>query len=543
MAYRATRAYIEAFIGALSNRTDIKFVEGNGFGVSLKDKTFMYDPVTLQQATIDEVKGILIHEVGHLNYTTDVPDGEESEEYKKYPCLSDLYNACEDIRIEHLMIKEFGNFADGPIGESRLYAAFNNYETVRAGVSPNMTGYKAFGGSLMTGFCMEDSRPLSNLTGDYSYLPFYNSIHSYSEAIYDYMRKFKSKEMKEKDLEAYFKKMKDFDWFIKSIDKCKNTIEVMALVDKEIVPHIRDLLEFQEEKNKAEGKMAQALHGAIKKMKEKMDAEEKKAEKAKEGEEFKNSRSMLDDLITGSKTGKKYRKADLPTDPELEQLYKMHIRALTKHLNSILEERTTIKYAGAYKRGKLLPRNVYKAKTNESRMYSKRKHFDTPSYEVTFIMDESGSMGSEGEDGGRYENIYTAGYVINRAVQALRFKINYISFDDNVRDHKEFAKMRDFRGGGNNEDKVLRHAEKKLNYKNDQIIFLLTDGGVDSDNSPTPMLTKFKKLGVHVIPIGIGIPESQAREFRQWYPESVLVKGMDDLVKTMSDFLKTVIHR
>src|SRR3990167_8544613 len=101
--YRATRSYIEAFVSAISNRSDIKFVEGNSFGVNLKEKKFMYDPVLLQQATVDEVKGILIHEVGHLNYTS-ITDEKESAEYKKYPILATLYNAIEDMRIEHLIM-------------------------------------------------------------------------------------------------------------------------------------------------------------------------------------------------------------------------------------------------------------------------------------------------------------------------------------------------------------------------------------------------------------------------------------------------------
>ena len=172
-------------------------------------------------------------------------------------------------------------------------------------------------------------------------------------------------------------------------------------------------------------------------------------------------------------------------------------------------------------------------------MYSKRKHFDTPYYEVSFLMDESGSMSS----GSRYEDIYVAGYIINQAVKNLKFKINYVGFDDDPKDYKTFEAMRDFRGGGNNENRVLRHIEKKIDMHNDQIIFLLTDGGVAPSNSPTPMMAKFKKMGVHVIPIGINIPEGQEQEFKKWYPESVLVKNIDSLVITMANFLKKVIHR
>lgn len=546
MAYRATRAYIEAFVSALSSRSDITFVEGNQWGVNLKEKKFMYDPVLLQSATIDEVKGILIHEVGHLNYTQDVPKNKESEWFNKYPSISMLYNAFEDIRIEHLMIQEYRSFADGPIAETRFYASLNNYEHVIANKHQGMRGFPAFAGTLMTGLTYYDQRPLVNLSGDGSWLPLYDYISSYSRETYNRMVKYKAPDMKAANLQVYFKKIRNLQEFIPMIDKCENTLEVMQLVDKEIVPQIEDLLKEEEKQRKAGQAMAEALHGAMKKMMgngkgkgkpKKGEGKDGRSEFAKNG--FKGERSLLDDLIKGSVTGSKVRVATPLEDSELLLLNRMNIYALTKHLKSILEERTTIKYAGAYKRGKLLPRNVYKARTNEPRMYSKRKHFDTVMYEVSFLMDESGSMGS----GSRYEDIYQAGFVINQAVKNLKFKVNYVGFDDIPKDYKTFEKMRDYRGGGNDEDRVLKHIEKKLDYNNDQIIFLLTDGGVAPSNSPTEMLAKFKKQGVHVIPIGINIPPEQEKEFKRWYPESVLIKNMDSLVVTMAGFLKRIIHR
>jgi hypothetical protein len=535
MAYLATRAYIEAFISALSKRTDIEFVEGRQFGVNLKDKVFMYDPIILQKATINEVKGVLLHEVGHLNYTTITPDKEMSKEYKKYPCLGELYNACEDIRIEHLMMKEFKSFADEAIAESRFYGIYENYLSIQSNKHRGMTGYKAFVGILLTEMIYNDQHPLINLTSSNKELPFYETIADYAYASVGRMSGYKTPEMKREDLGSYLNKMSPIDELIKKIDKCKNTKEVMALVDKNIVPHIIDLLKNQDKKDKAEGALAKAIHGALEGIKEKME----EAEKSFAEQGFKDGRSLLNDLITGSKEGTKIRRSDIPSDTDLEQLYRMPIYFLTRHFTAILEERTTVKYSGAYKRGKLLPRNVYKARTNEGRMYSKRKHFDSPFYEVSFLIDESGSMG----EGSRYEDAYIAGFIINKAVQRLKFKTNYISWDDKIRPHKEYEEMREYYGGGNNEDKVLKYIAKKIDYNNEQLIFLITDGGVDDENSPRPMLEKFKKMGVNVIPIGVNISEYQAAEFKKWYPESVLVKSLDELVRAMADFMKKIIHR
>lgn len=103
--------------------------------------------------------------------------------------------------------------------------------------------------------------------------------------------------------------------------------------------------------------------------------------------------------------------------------------------------------------------------------------------------------------------------------------------------------MRELRAGGNDEDKALTKVEKIIDYNNEQILFIITDGGVEDSNSPTPMLQKFKKLGVNVIPLGVNLEEYQAAEFKKWYPESLLVKDMDQLAKAMSDFMKKIIHR
>ena len=353
--YRATRAYIEAFVSALSNRTDITFIEGGSFGVNLKDKEFMYDPVLLQEASINEVKGILIHEVGHLNFTQDIPKSKQSEWFKKYPALSSLYNAFEDIRIEHLMIQEYRSFADGPIGETRFYASLKNYEHVMNGDHKGMRGYMAFVGALMTGLTCYDYRPLEYLTGGYDQLPLYSYIRDYSGETFNIIITYHAPDMKDKmTLHNYFQKLPDLRTFLPKIDKCKTTLDIMNLVDREVAPHIEDLLKEEEKQRKAGKAMAEALHGAMKKMMGKgtgKKSEEKEGEGeatgsfAKEG--FKGERSLLDDLIKGSVTGTKTRHAEPLADDEILLLNKMNIYALTKHLKSILEERTTMKYAGA----------------------------------------------------------------------------------------------------------------------------------------------------------------------------------------------------
>lgn len=518
--YLATRSYIESLVGALTQQTNIEFRESDRFGVDVKDKIFYYDPILLKRMTIDEVKGILIHEVGHLNYTNNIT--KKSKEYKKYPHLASLYNAFEDIRIEHLMVRDLRDFALYPISHTNLWASADNADKINnQGYLKKVDPYNRFVGLMSSKLVYYDSNPLINLSEK-------DLIYPYAEDTEWYMDNYI--EDMAKEFNKYLRKIKAMSTLIKLVDACKNTDEVMEMVDREIVPHIRELLE----KHKAP---PQEIHGAIGKGKGK----KRKGGGKKSKKTFTTAHSIIERLIEGSTTGTKILDPKIPTDGELKQLFKMQSLVLAKHLGSILEEHTTIKYNGAYKRGKLIPRNVYKVRTQEKRLYSRRNNPDTPQYEVTFIVDESGSM--QYNEGKRYADAYVSAFIINEACEKLRFKINYVSFDDQVRHHTKISGMRNMAGGGNNENKVLIDVSRKINLDNPNIIFLITDGGVAESNSPTPMLEWFKKREVNVIPLGVGIDQHQQKEFRKWYPTSVIAEDMDDLVTAMAKFLKTIIHR
>lgn len=194
--YKATRAYIESLVSALSERTDIKFIEGDRFGTNLEDKIFMYDPIVLQTATIGEVKGILIHEVGHLKYTQYIET--PSEYHKKYPCLMDLYNILEDFRIEHLMVRDFRDFASYPISESIYYASENNYIMIEKGIPPNITGYVSFCEALMSKLVYRDIYPLTNFGSGKRY-PLYDEYYTLVTHIFSELGQYKTPEMKLED--------------------------------------------------------------------------------------------------------------------------------------------------------------------------------------------------------------------------------------------------------------------------------------------------------------------------------------------------------
>lgn len=512
--FGASRAYIEAFVSALSNRTDIQFIESNEFGVDLKNKIFKYDALELQRMTIQEVKGVLLHEIGHLNYSSHIEEHEKSEEFKKYPHLSSLYNVFEDIRIEHLMIKEFGNFALYPVANARLWGVSDNYFNIKQGILNTMTPYNIFCGTMATLFVKDDYIPLRNIHSGYNpNIPF-GEIFNYANACLQPLFN---------TMGIYVGKLKNPDILIKMIDGCKNTQDIMRLVDKEIVPYIRDLLEQEAQS----GNKPESMHG------EEGEGEE---EEGKEGKKLTTSHNLRQQILRAGTKGGKMTNPELPSENDIKKSFFSQTHVLAKYLEAILEEKTTIKYQGSYKRGRLIPRNVYKVKTKEHRLYSKRNHPDKPQYEVTFVIDESGSM----ED--YYEEAYTAAVIIDTACKKLGFKVNYIGFDGEVYVYKELP--REIHNGGTRLDQPLKQAKKMIDPDNDNIIFIITDGEISTGQySPKRHLEALKKMGVTIMPIGLNLSPAQKQNFKCHLPNAVFAKEMTQLVKAMAKFLKDLIHR
>lgn len=526
--YRATRAYIEAFVSALSARTDLEFIEGNKFGVNLKDKQFMYDPILLQQMSIDEVKGVLLHEVGHLNYSEHITT-KDSKEFAKYPHLSTLYNAMEDMRIEHRIIKEFQTFALFPIADSRLYATESNFYNLKSGHIDNIPPYYAFIGMLYSYLLYDDERPLRNLEPyPRTYMPWQNLISEYSLQFGNSLAPL----LPEK-IGARFTYPQHLRDLMQKIDKCSREKELVHVVDTEIVPYIRELLD--EEKGRAE-----AMHGAEEFVKAAVEAMADAASQAEQAyDKLQTTHTQLRNIIErggGGPRGRKTEENEIPPEEEIHALFGLASYNIQRYLGSIIEEKKATRYTGAHKRGKLLARNVYKALTKERRMYSKRINPNVPDAEVTFCIDESGSM-----DGALYRNAYIAADIINRACENLKFKIHYFGFESTTHVYQKMTDLRESHSGGTNMKTALRKIDKTIDRNNINIIFFLTDGEPNPSDEPTEFVEKFKKEGVHLVAIGMGL--GSGLQFRKYFPKGILAESIEDLVKKMSQELKSIIHR
>lgn len=100
--------YVEQMANTLSSQHNIKVISGDHWQMDLEKKELTYDPVSLMFGTKANVIATILHEVGHLAYTTG-GDSLSSPFLDKYPKSAfEVLNFFEDFRIDNLMLASYG---------------------------------------------------------------------------------------------------------------------------------------------------------------------------------------------------------------------------------------------------------------------------------------------------------------------------------------------------------------------------------------------------------------------------------------------------
>jgi len=108
----ANRDYIEIVVSSLSQETGIKTEQGKNWAFDVKNRVLIYDPLDLISRPFYEVRGLILHEMGHVMYTE---EAEPTQLFKDKPRIQEVYNALEDKRIEYLLKSKFGGLAQDSI--------------------------------------------------------------------------------------------------------------------------------------------------------------------------------------------------------------------------------------------------------------------------------------------------------------------------------------------------------------------------------------------------------------------------------------------
>lgn len=480
---KSTRAYVEALTEAISQGSGITFKEGKTWGVDVTKRELTYNPIDLVNSEAMSVKGLIIHEAGHLLHTTDTP---ETTLQKKYPIMQLLYNACEDIRIEDKQMSKYGDW--GAEGLSSIFA-----DTLEKYISQGLPAPKSPVDTLLHVLCgILNEDAFSGRKQDFLYEMDFDSNDLHIRFSHDVRTRIAKSNSTPTEI-------------LYRSRNAVNTKDLKYVVDTYLFPILKDLIEKIPPQDQVK---------AVAQMKE-QEAEERRTHYA---------------------PAKMRPETDvLPPDKEIEALYGSYSRVLASKLKDVLKELRSTKYLGQYKRGKLLSKNTYKVITDEPRMFSRRNTPNVPDYNIIFVLDESGSM-----NGTKHKNSYIGAFVVEKAAKLLKFPFHGIKFNESVMDiGNSIKEYRKFRSGDNNDADALRMAIKKLDPDRENIVFVFSDGGIGTDVKP-PLKTLKEKHAI-VIPVGIGIRDN---ELKKAYGDNVVnVPDVTKLPNVLINILKTIIHR
>jgi len=492
--FRTTRSYLEALITALSNENKITFKEGKKWVTNVAKREVTYNPTDLVFAPALVAKGIIIHEVGHILFTDKIQ--KDTPNLIKHPSMQYVYNQFEDMRIEYLLMQQYRGFAIqalahcstwGLIGRISL-AKLKMLERTKLMEFLDSTNLQRF----YSGKIVEWSR---------------NNLYYLARDLRDY----NSTEVKK----ALSSADSDIQACVGKILNASSTEVLKQLVDQYIYRHAKPFLDEadkQLEKEQREGKA---------------DGNKSIEEELREGKPDRSFEGKMEEYLT-----------DIPSDEELRSLLGGYIHTLTQRLADILKEKASVRYTGAHKKGRLLSKNAYKVTvSDETRLFSKRTNPDTPHYSITFVLDESGSM-----EGYFHAQTYIASFLINEAMKRLKFEIKYIRFNHTTQVISDLSVYRKMRGGGNNEFLALDVTYKNINKYDDNIVLMMTDGGIGVNSSTMRTLIHKieKEKNATLIAIGVGLTSDYLKQF---YPTYIAVPKIEQLPLKMIEMMRSLIHR
>ena len=109
-----TPLWLRQVATALSTRYNVQVREGKGWSINLEKRIMYYKPEHLLALDRDTCLGILLHELGHLHFTTN--DWTDTAKLYKDSNLQSIcfngVNAFEDVRINEQMSKSYGGSRD-----------------------------------------------------------------------------------------------------------------------------------------------------------------------------------------------------------------------------------------------------------------------------------------------------------------------------------------------------------------------------------------------------------------------------------------------
>lgn len=463
-----THEYIDIIASALANKTGVKLVSGKKWAANVKNKTLEYNRDDLINLPFYISKGLLLHEIGHINYTVEC---NPSDIEKKYPqAMHNIYNCLEDKRIENKTVSELQDYAKNTLDNLNAYftqynlAAHKNEFKDQPRLIQFMHLVSMYRESLNNSLVRDIIGYDAN-----SFFSTYTSCEDNTNVFCDDVKK------------RFLDNKENINSIAHHTSHTDSLKSLKYIVDTELYPIIKDYIEEFKENNENKNPIA--------------SFNQNKTDKSKEIKKDYRSISVTDSF--------KPLLSDKPEENEAKCLLYPYTQTLTNKLKNILEYRKTIKYTGNFNSGKLISKNIFKIATDDNKIFSKKYNPDLPDkYNIHIALDGSGSM----QGGQNVFNAVLGGYLIKFVTENLKLKPFYYVFSDTyntqqIDDPNKYEVM----NGGTTDIKVLQLIKENIKKTDgDNIAFIITDGQLFKNDEREILFNELTRLKCQIIGVGIG---------------------------------------
>lgn len=500
---------------SLSDMFDVKITSGPFWATDCKEEIVIKED-DLGKYSDQYILALTIHESAHI-YFKSKHNPSMPKDYKSAYSL--LNNAVEDIRIERLMQEEY-------IGSRKFFKSFYDYmkprlkEMLEAGKMP-------------------------------PYLEFLANIGTHA---HEYTDKYigKSKKAEEAYKEAY--PIMEKAWNSNSSDEALKYIDQVWEKYKRLVPPTDQQIKKETDKMVKEIIKMIARHSTLTPDEMKKKIEQAKARGSKFGtvsEPGQKPQKKEDGPSFGSAPGREsvpHEEADVDYW-EYYSTVRPFISFFSQRFNQALIDNKFDRLGGTYRRGTLNARKLYKTKLGFSRVFMQKVSVEKKEYQISLLIDVSGSMDDVGGRTPNYEYCRYTAVLCGEMLQRIGLPFQIITFDDEPTVLKKFSEpfadtvrrtlVRNIGAyGGTVNSRALKEAVKNEYKGLKHIIINVTDGDVDSETYD--LSKKYIESGRLVVGVGIG---DNMERINESFPLHVSVKDIPDIPRGIADFLGKYLRR
>lgn len=524
--------YVEQMANALSAKYNIDVRTGSGWSSDVKKKILIYDPLSLITGTKAQLINSLVHELGHINYTTPLEEIQVGQMYAKYKDrgAKGVVNLFEDFRIDKLVerdfIRDYGELTATDILSENVESVkelasvyqqnsdrikqLNIEYAERMAERPDMLTNPELVKTLFGGSAKNQKEILEKLKKIKEKILNKETLHDYSTSmILDFYGEYYEATPK---LQEYIDKTRSF---VKQGAKEKSFQGLMNIVEKAL-PILKPLFDDLQE---GFGELREAFSGGEV---AKRAMEEALAQIRYESKNQNRDNDPIEDIRNGQEEKRRSGAGNVIPQgwyegdyTSLKDSVATPIKELVRKLTFLKRTEETKRYTPRQKSGKIVIKGLYRHRLGDRKLFKRQVEAQQviTSFAFSVMVDISGSM-----TGDPLVHSVRGMIMLAEVFDKLEIPFEVVTFGNQgkiVKSFKDTIKSKQSKLGGlvlhtqgstNLYDALLNATDIAKRWERNRIVVILSDGGVGSYKSADFYENHFKdwqKKGIKTIGIGL----------------------------------------